>query len=115
MIKYLDKNIPRKSDNVRKSLKYIKNTNIPLPSLVEISDSGTCNRKCSFCPRSDPNYEDIKEFITDDLHRSICKQLAEYEYEGLVIYSGFNEPLLNKNIYHNISIARSHLPKSKII
>ena len=114
MVKFLDKNIPRKLENVRKSLKYIKNTNIPLPSLVEISDSGTCNRKCSFCPRSDPNYIDKKEFITDDLHRSICKQLSEHEYEGLLIYSGFNEPLINKNIYHNISVARSYLPNSKI-
>ena len=73
MIKSIDKNIPRKSEMVRQSLRYIKNTNIPLPSVVEISDSGTCNRICSFCPRSDPNYKDIKEFISEDLHRSICK------------------------------------------
>ena len=32
----------------------------PLPSVIEISESGTCNRTCSFCPRSDPNFEDIK-------------------------------------------------------
>ena len=32
----------------RHTLRYIKNTNIPLPSLVEISDSGTCNRDVQF-------------------------------------------------------------------
>ena len=114
MIKYFDKNIPRKSKIIKQTLSFIKNTNIPLPSLVEICDSGTCNRKCSFCPRSDPNYKDIKEFMSADLHQSICRQLSEYEYEGMLIYSGFNEPLLNKQIYHNINVARSYLPNSYI-
>ena len=63
-VKYFDKNINRKSKIVSESLHYIKNTKIPLPSVVEISDSGTCNRSCSFCPRSDPGYEDVKEFIS---------------------------------------------------
>ena len=72
--------IQRQSEIIRHTLKYIKNTNMPLPSLVEISDSGTCNRVCSFCPRSDPNYKNIKKFISEDLHQSICRQLSEYEY-----------------------------------
>ena len=63
-IKFLDKNIHKKSKFIKDSLQYFPNTKIPLPSLVEISNSGTCNRKCSFCPRSDENYEDIKEFIS---------------------------------------------------
>jgi len=113
-MKFVDKNIERKSEIVKKTLRYIKNTKISLPSLVEISDSGTCNRTCSFCPRSDLNYKDVKEFISEDLHKSICKQLAEYQYSGILVYSGFNEPMLNKKIYHNISVARSYLPNSKI-
>ena len=106
--------IQNKLETVRNTLRYIKNTNIPLPSLVEISDSGICNRVCSFCPRSDPNYKDIKEFISEDLHQSICKQLSEYDYCGILIYAGFSEPLLNKKIYHNISVARSYLPNGII-
>jgi len=113
-MKFVDKNIERKSDIIRRTLTYKKNSKIPLPSLVEISDSGTCNRTCSFCPRSDPDYKDIKEFISEDLHESICKQLSEYDYSGILVYSGFNEPLLNKNIFKNINTARSYLPNSKI-
>ena len=105
-IKFFDPNIKRKSEIIKNSLQFIKGTNVPLPSLVEISDSGTCNRKCSFCPRSDPNYQDIKEFITEKLHTKICKELSEHNYKGMLIYSGFNEPLLNKKIYNNISTAR---------
>ena len=58
-IKFFDPNINRKKDIVSKSLKFFPNSDFPLPSEVEISESGTCNRKCSFCPRSDPNFEDI--------------------------------------------------------
>ena len=66
-MKFVDKNIERKSDIIRQTLTYTKDKKIPLPSLVEISDSGTCNRTCSFCPRSDPEYKDIKEFISEEL------------------------------------------------
>ena len=114
VINYFDKNINRKSKIVDSSLQYLKGTKIPLPSLVEISDSGTCNRLCSFCPRSDPDYKDIKEFISEELHHKICSQLSELKYEGIVVYSGFNEPLLNKNIYKNVAQARKFLPNAKI-
>tara|TARA_Y100001970_G_scaffold76866_1_gene97651 strand:- start:13475 stop:14359 length:885 start_codon:yes stop_codon:yes gene_type:complete len=111
-IKYFDKNINRKSKIIRETIQFNKKK-FPLPSLVEISDSGTCNRSCSFCPRSDPDYKDVKEFISEELHIKIFKELSELNYQGLVIYSGFNEPLLNKNVYKNLKSAREYLPDAK--
>ena len=90
---------------------------MPLFSVVEISDSGTCNRSCSFCPRSNENWIkefDKKEFINPKLHLDIMIQLKELDYSGILVYSGFNEPLLNKNIFTNIRQARDHLPNAKI-
>ena len=113
-VKYFDKNINRKSKIVSESLHYIKDTNTPLPSVVEISDSGTCNRSCGFCPRSDPGYPDLKEFITEELHTKIVKELADLNDKGLIMYSGFNEPLLNKRAYEQIASTRKFLPESKI-
>ena len=69
-MKFLDKNIKRKSKIVSDTLQFVKDSKIPLPSVVEISDSGTCNRSCIFCPRSDPewiNKFDKKEFIKKEL------------------------------------------------
>ena len=62
-INFFDPQINVKKKLVNEKFQYLPGTKIPLPSEVEISESGTCNRKCSFCPRSDPNYVDIKEFI----------------------------------------------------
>ena len=70
--KFIDPLIKRKA-NLTKNVQFYKK-NIPLPSVVEISESGTCNRKCSFCPRSAPDFKDIKEFISDkSLHWELAK------------------------------------------
>ena len=86
----------------------------PLPSIVEISESGTCNRFCSFCPRSDPNFIDIKDFISFEMIEKLASQLAEVNYQGLVLFSGFVEPLLDKNIFSHIQKLRNYLPKARI-
>ena len=47
---------------------FLPNSKIPLPSEVEISESGMCNRKCSFCPRS--NNEWIDKFDKKSHHHA---------------------------------------------
>ena len=46
-IKFLDPVIKRKSEIIEDTLKLIDNK-FPLPSYVEISNSGVCNIKCFF-------------------------------------------------------------------
>jgi radical SAM protein with 4Fe4S-binding SPASM domain len=109
--KFVDPLIKRKK-NISSKVQYYNN--IPIPSIIEISESGTCNRKCSFCPRSAPDYNDVKEFIPTRLIEKIAKELSEYSYEGIILFSGFVEPLLDKNIYNLINILRKSLPKARI-
>jgi len=113
-LKYFDPQIEFKEQAVAERLQYIPNSNIPLPSEVEISESGMCNRKCSFCPRSDPDYDHVNEFITFELHKKLCDELSEVNYKGLFIYSGFVEPMLDKNIYNLINYAKKKLPDSRL-
>ena len=110
--KFIDPLIKRKADLTKKVQFYKKN--IPLPSVVEISESGTCNRKCSFCPRSVPDFKDIKEFISDKLITKLSKELSIYEYSGIFLFSGFVEPMIDKNIYNLLSIVKKYLPKARI-
>lgn len=114
--KFLDPNIKNKSKTVEEKIQLLNfdGKKLPLPTEIEISESGTCNRSCSFCPRSAPNFEDKKEFISDSLHEKLCMELKELNYKGTIRYSGFVEPLIDKNIYHLVNMLRKYLPECNI-
>jgi len=114
--KFIDPNIINKSKTVEEKIQFYfhKGNNFPLPTEIEISESGTCNRKCSFCPRSAPTFSDKKEFISNQLHEKLCEELRQIDYRGTVRYSGFVEPLIDKNIFNLIAMARNYLPNSNI-
>ena len=114
--KFLDPNLKNKSKTVEDKIQLFEfNGNmLPLPTEIEISESGTCNRSCSFCPRSSSNFIDKKEFISNTLHEKLCVELQELNYKGTIRYSGFVEPMLDKNIYNLITMVRNYLPDSNI-
>ena len=114
--KFLDTNLTNKQKTVENRIQLInyKNQTLPLPTEIEISESGTCNRKCSFCPRSAPGFIDKKVFIHSKLHKKLCEELSQLDYEGTIRYSGFVEPLLDKKIYDLIKMVRDYLPNSNI-
>ena len=112
-INFLDPSIKRKSELTDKNFQFLKNSKSPLPSEVEISESGVCNRKCSFCPRSASDFKEVKEFISPKLHCKLIDELKNENYQGVVRYSGFVEPLLDKNIFNLISEVSSKLPLAR--
>ena len=111
--KFFDPVILRKSAIVDDGFA-LNSSFLPLPSIVELSASGTCNRTCSFCPRSDPNYPDVEKFMTLDLTKKLSSQLSAIDFSGLVIFSGFVEPLLDKNIFEHVAVIRKYLPEARI-
>ena len=114
--KFIDPNIKNKSKTVEDKIQLFRfnGQNLPLPTEIEISESGTCNRTCSFCPRSASSFIDKKEFITNTLHEKLCTELKELNYKGTIRYSGFVEPMLDKNIFNLINMARNYLPECNI-
>ena len=113
MTRFLDPLIPRKAAIADEGLARDE-SGFPLPSIVEISESGTCNRSCAFCPRSAPEYPDIKEFIDLALVEKLARQLNEAGFKGLFLFSGFVEPMLDKNIYDLVALVRKNLPECRI-
>lgn len=109
---FLDPAIGRKSGIVDDSLRVVDG--VPLPSVVEVSESGTCNRVCAFCPRSGPDFKDVKEFIAPALIDKLAGELATYDYSGIFLFSGFVEPMLDRNIFDLVARVRGHLPLAKI-
>ena len=60
-----------------------------MPSVFEISNSGMCNRKCAFCPRSDPNYEHKNEFIKNTTYKKFIDEISIHNYSGTILFSGY--------------------------
>ena len=114
--KFLDPNIDNKSKTVEDKIQFFEHqgVSLPLPTEIEISESGTCNRSCSFCPRSAADFEDKKEFISNELYEKLCLELNELNYKGTIRFSGFVEPLLDKNIYNLLKMGRKYLPDCNI-
>ncbi|MZH03220.1 MAG: radical SAM protein [Nitrospinae bacterium] len=113
MTSFIDPSISRKSSYVDGAFS-LSGAGMPLPSVVEVSESGTCNRTCSFCPRSSSDYPDVKEFIVPGLLDKLTSELETEGFCGVLLFSGFVEPMLDKNIYDLISLARKNLSKARI-
>ena len=75
------------------------NNGLPNPTWVELSLIDVCNRKCTFCPKSDENiapdtFQKMTRKIIDEIHN----QLRDINFSGTISLCGYGEPLLHKDI-----------------
>jgi hypothetical protein len=96
-IKTIKKNLKRRLPLVNENIKFFKN--VPLPSWIEMSLIDACNRKCTFCPKSNEDlapdtYMKMSRFLID----KICRELKEIGYNGSICLCGYGEPLIHKDI-----------------
>ena len=112
----VEPNLKFKKKSVENNIQlYLHNNKLlPLPTEIEISESGTCNRKCVFCPRSAPGFVDKKIFIDPKLVEKISLELNELSYSGVIRFSGFVEPLLDKKIFDHIETFKSNCKSARI-
>ena len=111
--KFLDQNIPRKGKVLKDHFQETHGdaTAPPFFSLIEFNLSGLCNRFCVFCPRVDPAiFPNINEHLPVDLYERVMVDLAEVNYDGMILFSGFGEPLLYKKIEHLIQMSKQYCP-----
>lgn len=86
-----------------------------LPSYIEIETSSYCNRDCSWCPNGDISApRSVKKMMPWSLFVSILKNLAEYDYQGNIGLTNYNEPLYNTRLYEEINLINTILPFAKI-
>jgi MoaA/NifB/PqqE/SkfB family radical SAM enzyme len=75
---------------------------------IEVNPTELCNRTCSFCPRVDPEvYPNRNLHMTEETIMNLINDLKKNNYKARIVFSGFGEPSLNKNILKLISIART--------
>ena len=72
---------------------------IPIPTWVELSLIDVCNRKCVFCPKSDPKVApDTYQSMNRNIIDKIYDQLKEINFTGTISLCGYGEPMLHKDI-----------------
>jgi len=88
---------------------------VPLFDMVEFSLTELCNRTCNFCPRYDAKVYPNRDLHMDfGLYKKIICELGDIGYQDVIVYSGFGEPLLYKNIFEAIQLAREKCPEARI-
>lgn len=81
------------------SIRYFNN--IPIPLEIEFNLIDKCNRKCKFCPRIDSQIAPNTNLtMPKKLYENIADELKYIGFEGLIMFSGYGEPLLYKDIYN---------------
>ena len=96
--KQIKVNIQRRTVIVDDQLVYFKDD--PIPSWIELSLIDVCNRKCVFCPKSDPAVApDTHQKMNMLLIEKLTEELKEINYKGSVVLCGYGEPMLHKDIY----------------
>ena len=72
---------------------------VPLPTWVELSLIDVCNRKCSFCPKSDESVApDTFQQMSRKIVKKIYDDLLEINFKGAIALCGYGEPMLHKDI-----------------
>lgn len=95
----IEKNLNRVNKLVDNSVQ-IADNGAPIFKWLEISPIDVCNRKCNFCPKSDPSVapDQPGAVMAPTLFYKIADELESIGYQGTVMLAGYGEPLLSKHI-----------------
>ena len=122
---FIDSNVARKN-KLRDVLetKQVGTNEPPLFSWIEFNLSGSCNRRCDFCPWSNPEWRSSHfQNVTDnngilhlptEVYEGVMKDLNKVGFKGGIIYSGFSETFLYKHLEEVIKISKEQCPESRI-
>lgn len=106
--------INHRKEQERKATENIENSFSTLFS-IEINITELCNRTCVFCPRVNPKiYPNRNIHMNIEVVDRIISELVRLNYKGKISFSGFGEPLLNKDFSSIVKKFRDFLPENVI-
>lgn len=92
------RNLKRKEDLIDYEVR-LHPDGYPLPAWIELSPTDLCNRKCVFCPKSDPvHYPNRKLHMVPEIYERLARELENITYCGTVVLAGYGEPLLSPHL-----------------
>lgn len=80
--------------------------------MVEVEVCSFCNRKCWFCPNSHIDRSSTRNYMDEGQYLKILRELSEIEYDGMVGYARYGEPLADRIFLDRVRQAREILPKA---
>ncbi len=83
-------------------------------SVVEFEINSMCNRKCVYCPNNKHERKQ-KGFMKEELFRKCVDDLSRINYSGLINYSFYGEPLLDRRLEKFVEYAGRKCPHAKSI
>ena len=113
----VDPHLAHRKDQENYCLEKSQKLTTPLKSIltIELNITELCNRKCVFCPRIDPAiYPNQNLNMELDLIQRLVGEVKRFQIYPRFSFSGFGEPLLNKQLPNFISHIRSELPTHTI-
>ena len=107
--RYVDPHIQLKDSDLIGNLTF--HDGFPVFGLVEFNIWGACNRRCAFCPISDPTiFSSRKEGIELSDYEKVLSDLEAIDYSGVILWSMFSEPTLHKDLSLLVQITKRVLP-----
>jgi len=82
-------------------------------SFVEIENISYCNRKCRYCPSFLVKRK--KKIMPKSIFSKVISDLNKIDFNGLIIFSFYGEPLLDSDLIYRIKKIKLELNKCKIL
>lgn len=97
-------------NGIYKILKFIKYGDKYFFDAISIEINTYCNRRCEYCPNKD--YEPKNNFMEDTTFKTIISQLKKINYNGVLSYHFYNEPLFDNRLEYFIEYVKDNLPNA---
>lgn len=81
---------------------------------VEIEVHSYCNRQCWFCPNSFIDRHSRRAYLPAETYEAILANLAEIDYDQILSFSRYNEPLADRVILDRLKAAHQTIPKARL-
>ena len=83
-------------------------------TLVELEPHAYCNRTCSFCPNSTIDRLTVKTTLDQPLYEGVLDDLQSIDYDQVLRFARYSEPMADDHIYEMVALARRNLPRANI-
>ncbi len=81
---------------------------------IEIETSTQCNRRCAYCPNSNPalaHRRERNEFLDMDMLEKMLSDLQEIDYDRKISLVGMNEFFMHEENFEYAELVKAMLPK----